>query len=155
MSLDEEVVQRVNDLRTTPWSGQTFRHTSRGRDPLSGVGARRFGGRWNPADICATVYLAQPKLTCLDEFARLAQANNQPPEDMLRLPRDLHTIDVTALPVLDLRDEESLDYGGIVAPSATGAGLVIAVFEARMKPGELTVRSTEALDADTYRSTHP
>jgi len=183
VSLDEEVVQRVNDLGTTPWSGQTFRHTSRGRDPLSGVGARRFGGRWNPADICATVYLAQPKLTCLDEFARLAQANNQPPEDMLRLPRELHTIDVTALPVLDLRDEESLDYvglrmedildeewtacqtvghaaffldyGGIVAPSATGAGLVIAVFEARMKPGELTLRSTETLDAVTYRSTHP
>jgi len=183
VTLDDEVVQRVNDLGPTPWSGQTFRHTSRGREPLSGTGARRFGGRWNPADICATIYLAQPKLTCLDEFARLARANNQAPEDMLRLPRELQTIDVANLPVLDLREEASLeyvglrmedildedwtacqavghaafflDYGGIVASSATGSGLVIAAFEARVKPGELTVLSTETLDAASYKHAHP
>lgn len=80
--------------------------------------------------------------------------------------RDEESLDYVGLRMEDILDEEwtacqtvghaaFLDYGGIVAPSATGAGLVIAVFEARMKPGELTLRSTETLDAVTYRSTHP
>jgi RES domain-containing protein len=180
VTLDEQVVQRVNDLGTITWSGQTFRHTSRGRDALSGVGARRFGGRWNPPDVCATIYLAQPMSTCLDEFARLALAANQSPEDMLRSPRELHTVNVTDLRVLDLRQEQNLDYvglrlddirdddwtacqsighaafflnyGGIAAPSATGAGLVIAAFESRLESGQLKLIETKALDITVYQN---
>jgi RES domain-containing protein len=179
VTLDDAVVQRVNDLGTTPWTGETFRHTSHGRDPLSGIGARRFGGRWNPADVCSTLYLAQPLATCLDEYARMARAAGQEPEQMLDKPRQLHTVEVTELPVLDLRTEASLAYvglnmdditdedwtacqtvghaayfldvAGIIASSATGSGLVVAAFEGRAQPKQLTLRASQPLDAAYYR----
>jgi RES domain-containing protein len=180
--LDEEVVQRVNDLGTTPFTGTTYRHTTAGRDPLSGVGARLHGGRWNPAGVCSTIYLAQPLATCLLEFDRLAEANGIDPITMLRSPRTLHTIEVRDLPVLDLRDPDRLAYvglspddiadddwtacqtvghaahfldmSGIVAASATGQGVVIAAFEARVGPDQLTVTATVPLDEVTYRAGH-
>jgi RES domain-containing protein len=178
--LNEAVVQRVNDLGTTPWSGRTFRYTSAGRDPLSGAGARLAGGRWNPRDIFATVYLAQPRETSLGEFDRLAASVGLDPLVMLRRPYELHTIDVTDLPLLDLRTDDALAYvgltgddiadddwtacqavghaayflelGGVIAPSATGTGLVVAAFETRLAPGGLRLVETIALDAATYET---
>lgn len=178
--LDEEVVQRVNDLGTTRFTGTTYRHTSAGRDPLSGVGARLYGGRWNPAGVCSTIYLAQPRSTCLHEFDRVAEANGLDPVTMLRSPRMLHTIEVRDLPVLDLRDPKDLGYvglfpddiadddwtacqavghaayfldmSGVVAASATGHGLVLAAFEARVGTEQLTLTASTALDEGTYRA---
>jgi RES domain-containing protein len=146
---------------------------------LSGVGARRFGGRWNPPDVCATVYLAQPVAACIAEFDRLAASNGLEPVDMLRSPRELHTVDVADLGALDLREPEQLDYvglsvddlldddwtacqavghaayflklAGVVAPSATGSGFVIAAFEARVEPSTLTLVESQTLDEAAYR----
>lgn len=179
-SLDEDVVQRVNDLGSHPWSGTAFRHTTAGRDPLSGVGARLYGGRWNPRGLCSTIYLAQPLGACLREFERLAQANGMEAELMLESPRSLHTIEVLELQVLDLREAAAmayvglglediadddwtacqavghaayfLDMGGVVAPSATGQGLVIGVFESRLASGQLARSATVELDVPTYRA---
>jgi len=180
--LDEDVVQRVNDLGTTLFSGTVYRHTSAGRDPLSGVGARLNGGRWNPAGVCGAIYLAQPRATCLREFDRLAEATGLDPLMLLRSPRTLHTIEVRDLPVLDLRDPERLSYArlslndigdddwtacqsaghaayflgmsGVVAASATGQGVVIAAFEPRVAPEQLTVIDHTPLDEATYRGLH-
>jgi len=38
-----------------------------------------------------------------------------------------------------------LRLAGVVAPSATGAGVVIAVFEPHVGPGQLAVESTEII----------
>jgi len=43
-----------------------------------------------------------------------------------------------------------LDMGGVVAPSATGYGIVIAVFEARVTPGQIVLSGTVVLDEATY-----
>lgn len=178
--LDEVVVQRVNDLGSITWSGTTYRHTTTGRDPLSGVGARLHGGRWNPPQVCSTIYLAQPRATCILEFDRLVEANNLDPIDMLRASRSLHTIEIHGLLVLDLRTSGALGYvglssddiadeewtacqavghaayflnmSGILAPSATGHGLVIAAFESRATPGQITLTETVALNEGTYRA---
>ncbi|MFL6137489.1 MAG: RES domain-containing protein [Frankiaceae bacterium] len=177
--LDEGVVQRVNDLGTVLWSGQAYRYTSAGRDPLSGVGARLYGGRWNPRGSFPTIYLAQPAAACTAEFDRASRANNTDPLVRLRAPHELHTITVTGAPLLDLRTEGALRYvglafediqdddwtacqavghaawfletAGVVAPSATGAGIVIAVFENRLRPGQLRLRSSVTLDEATYQ----
>lgn len=176
--LDEEVVQRVNDLGSSLWSGTAHRHTAAGRDPLSGGGARLNGGRWNPRDLCSTVYLAQPLQACLAELDRLAESAGTTTAQLLRASRALHTVEVRNAPLLDLREADALAYvglslddigdedwtacqavghaayflemAGVVAPSATGEGLVIAIFETRVAPEQLTVARTAVLDQAAY-----
>lgn len=177
-SLNEDVVQRVNDLGPTPWSGTTYRYTSNGRDPLSGEGARRFGGRWNPREAFPAVYLAQPVATCLAELGRTSSAGGISPQSRLRAGVTLHTIEAANLRVLDLTDPSAQDqvgldaddiadedhtacqmvghaahflgYQGVLAPSATGAGLVITAFEVRLHPGQLTLSDSHALTQQVY-----
>ncbi len=170
--LDEELVQRVDQLGSFVWSGTTYRYTTARRDPLSGAGARLFGGRWNPKDIFATVYLATPVEACLGEVRRSAEAQNTPVEEMLSVPYLLHTVDVQGVSILDLRADAALEHvglnltdiadldwtacqsvghaawflglGGVLAPSATGDGLVLAAFENRVG-GSLKLRESQPL----------
>jgi RES domain-containing protein len=176
--LDEDVVERVNTLGGTAWSGRTFRYSKHGRDPLSGVGARLFGGRWNPRDVFPAVYLATPRGTAMRELDRSAEAAGVAPAVLLQAEFDLHTVDVSELRVLDLRDAGALAYvglsdddirdddwtacqavghaawfldlEGVIAPSATGEGLVVAAFETRVPPGALTLASTVPLTPAEY-----
>jgi RES domain-containing protein len=155
-SLPTELLEAVDRLGFHPWSGLTFRHTAPGRNPLSGEGARVFGGRWNPPDLVSTLYLAQPREACVAEFHRMAAGQAQ--GALSFLPRPVHHIQVTDLPLLDLTGDGLGDVGlteddvaaddlgpcqlvgeaayflhgaGLVAPSATHLGLTIAVFETR------------------------
>lgn len=175
--LDEELVQRVDQLGNIAWTSTTHRYTTARRDPLSGAGARLFGGRWNPKDIFATIYLAQPLAACLGEVERIAESQGTAPHVLLRASYTLHEIAVADLPVLDLREEQALAHvgltladisdpdwtacqavgnaawflglGGVLAPSATGEGLVLAAFEARVA-GHLTVTKSEPLTPEQF-----
>ncbi|OSP08803.1 RES family NAD+ phosphorylase [Microbacterium sp. LEMMJ01] len=175
--LDDDLVQRVDQLPRTVWSADTFRYTGSSRDPLSGAGARLFGGRWNPKDIFATIYLATPVSACMGELARAATSQSAPVEVFLQADYSLHTIAVSEITVLDLRAPAALahvglsdgdirdpdwtacqnignaawflGFGGILAPSATGDGIVLAAFEARASP-HLSIRDTERLTHDLY-----
>ncbi|MFQ1002275.1 RES family NAD+ phosphorylase [Modestobacter sp. SSW1-42] len=178
--LDEAVVQQVNDLGTTTWSGTVHRYTNAVYDPLSGEGAYRFGGRWNPRRVFPTIYLADPLRACVLEFERAARAAAIDPAAMMRRGYVLHAITVTDLPLLDLRSPEALEsvglsleditgedwsacqavghaawfleFGGVFAPSATGEGFVLAAFEGRLQAGHLSVGTSRRLDEDTYRT---
>ncbi len=92
--LDERVVERVNQLGSTAWSGRAYRYSKRRRDPLSGEGARRFGGRWNPREVFLAVYLGQPVEVASRELDRAAEAAAIEPLVMLETGYDLHTVDV-------------------------------------------------------------
>ena len=70
--LDERLLDAVNSIGPTAWSGRTFRYTTRRRDPLSGEGARLHGGRWNPPNLFPVIYLAVPEATCMREVAKAA-----------------------------------------------------------------------------------
>lgn len=111
--LDEDIVQRVNDLGTVRWSGTAYRHTSAGRDPLSGAGTRLFGGRWNPREIFPTIYLAQPIGCCMAEFDRQAAANGIDPILRLKTPHALHTMTARDLTAVDLRTDDALEFVGL------------------------------------------
>lgn len=174
---DEDLVDRVNELDVTSWSGRAFRHTSAGRDPLSGEGSRMNGARWNPPGR-PTIYMAHPEKSCMAELARSADRGGFPLSGLLRNGRELHTLELTQLPVIDLTNPEAMDHvgltledvedddwtacqavgqathflgiAGIAAPSATGVGVVIAAFEDRVKANQLSHTDTVTLDRERY-----
>lgn len=160
------------------WTGLTFRHTAARRDPLSGAGARLNGGRWNPKDLFAALYLAEPVATCMGELVRMAQSQGVPVAVLLRVPRVLHDVQVTEARVLDLTAPEHraaigladsdisdsdwticqqvghaawfLGLQGILAPSATGGGNVLTLFEGRIDPGQVSVVSSREITPELF-----
>lgn len=98
---------------------------------------------------------------------------------MLRAKYFLHTIGVEAIPILDLRTDEALahvgltradiedpdwtacqsvgnaawflGHAGVLAPSATGEGVVLAAFETRASPF-LTLSESEALTPERFNA---
>jgi RES domain-containing protein len=167
------LVGRLDALGATALSAVAFRHVSVGTNPKAGTGARIHGGRWNPANSFATLYLGLEVGTVAAEFARAARKQGLSPEQFL--PRNLCTIRVSLSALLDLRREESraaielsddqlraddpascrdiaeaahyLGLEGVLAPSATRAGTVLAVFLETLRPGsELEVIRTELWD---------
>lgn len=174
MPADERTLEAIDRLGASKWSGPLYRHTAPDRDPLSGEGARMFGGRWNPPESFATIYFADSMSTCAAEFRRMAEAQGLPSRAFR--PRSLHVVQADEIELLDLSSEERLaavdlrlgdviadershcqnvgegsyflGMQGVRAPSATGRGLVIAVFNLRLRPGQLRVIETTELAID-------
>ncbi len=169
--IGSELLARIDALPETSFQGDAFRHVAADRHPLSGAGARLHGGRWNPPESFSVLYLALERETTVREFYRLAERQRRAPEDFL--PRRMYRYDVTLTALLDLRTSEvrkRLDLSdgelaaegatrcreigecahycgreGILAPSATGHGIVLAVFFERLRPGSevRAISSTE------------
>lgn len=174
---NESLLQAIDSIGRTTWTGETFRYTTARREPLSGEGARRFGGRYNPPDLFPTIYLGQPIAACMREVERAAEDRHLTVEGMLSVPHALHTIDVARIEVLDLTDPAAqelvgleasdltgdwapcqavghaawfLEFHGVLAPSAVGAGVTLALFEHRTTPGLVKLRSTVPLSHSVY-----
>jgi RES domain-containing protein len=167
-----DLIEAVDRVGTTTWSGTAYRFSRPSRAPLSGQGAYKFGGRWNPREGFPCIYLAEPREACIAEFYRRAEGQAHGAASLL--PQTLHTIEVAGLRALDLtadvaltavgltiddiRDDDRsacqavaeaahfLGYQGIRAPSATGTGYVVAVFEGHLEPGQVAVVASEGLD---------
>jgi RES domain-containing protein len=154
------LVDAIDRLESIAYEGNLFRHVAAGRHPLSGAGARSQGGRWNPPQSFATLYLADRKATVEAEFRRMARRQGLDPSQFL--PRRIYGIEVELQAVVDLTratsrpdvlsdlelssDDltitqavgEAAQYLGreaILAPSAAGEGNVLAVFIDRLLPG--------------------
>lgn len=169
----QELVARVDALGATALETVAFRHVTVGANPRSGTGARIHGGRWNPPNSFATLYLGLDVETVADEFHRMARRQGLRPDDFL--PRELHRFDVRLAAVLDLREAEArravdlsdrqlraddpgrcqeigeaahyVGLEGILAPSAAGPGTVLAIFLEKLRPGSLLEPlSSEAWD---------
>lgn len=178
-TLNEDLVEAIDAIGETVWSGKTFRYTNARREPLSGEGARRFGGRYNPPELFPTVYLAQPIQACMRELERGAENQHLSVERLLSVPHVLHTINLSEVEVLDLTQPTTqgvlglepadftgehapcqevghaawfLQFHGVLAPSAVGAGVTVALFDHSTPPGRVIARSTEPLDFSLYRS---
>ena len=173
MAPAESVLDAVERLGTKTWSGRLYRHTSPGRDALSGEGARMAGGRWNPAASFPTIYFAESVDACVAEFRRMADLQGLPSAGFL--PRSLHVVVARDLELLDLAPEGAiravglrledlraderaacqaigeaaffLGRQGIRAPSATAAGVVVAVFVPHVRTGQLELVETGPLPA--------
>lgn len=153
------LVDAVDRLEPVSYVADVFRHVAADRHPLSGAGARSQGGRWNPPQSFATLYLADSKSTVEAEFRRMAQRQGLDPAGFL--PRRIYRLEVELQAVVDLTRSqllppplanldlsaddltatqavgEATQYLGreaILAPSAAGGGRVLAVFIDRLLP---------------------
>ena len=157
--IDPQLLARIDAIEPVPFVGKAFRHIAQDHHPLSGVGARTHGGRWNPPDSFSTLYLALDRETTVREFHRFAKRQGRSPGDFL--PRRMYRYDVSLAGVLDLRPRPTrtalqvsdtdlrsddatkcqrlgecahyLGLEGILAPSATGEGSVLAVYFDRLR----------------------
>ncbi len=167
MAPGPDLLSAIDAIGSSRFDVTTFRHTAPDRDPLSGAGARLFGGRWNHQNGPATIYLAEPVQAAISEFLRMAEGQGRGTASFL--PRNIHEIALDGVELVDLRSPaalasvgltladieadswtdcqdvgaavELLGYTGLVAPSATGVGDVYAVFETRLDPERVTVTS--------------
>lgn len=152
--MDRDLLRALDHLSRGSIELTVYRHTSLAYQPLSGDAARRSGGRWNPPASFPVVYTATDVATVDRELARSARRAGLSIHKMS--PRRLATIAVRLTRVLDLTQREVLDalgsstaalidedptlsqrigeaahhlgYEAILAPSATGNGIVLAIF---------------------------
>lgn len=155
-----DIYQAVDSLGSVSHSSRAYRHISPRWTCTSGAGARQAGGRWNPPDSFPVIYTALSERTIVAEFYRFAERSNLPPA--ILLPRRLCVLQVDLRAVLDLRSADALaavgltvaylegddwdlcrevgdaahklELEGLLAPSATGAGDILAIFELHLRP---------------------
>jgi RES domain-containing protein len=153
------LVSAIDQLDRVAFAGEAFRHVGPQYNPLSGAGARTQGGRWNPPQSFATLYLGGDRETVIAEFNRAVTRSRRAPADFL--PRRFYRYEIQLSALLDLRvgenrnavnlSDEALSADdlrpcqavgeaahhvgreGIIAPSATGPGTVVAVFFDRLE----------------------
>jgi RES domain-containing protein len=151
----------IAGLPPAPFSGRAFRHQAvEWQYSQPGAGARTVGGRWNPPNSFATLYLASSTDAAAAELKRLADRAGLAVSDFM--PRHLLEFEVKLDALLDLTDRDAvkavgleeahlhaddaalcqevgeaahhLGREGVLAPSATGEGVVIAIFVERLLP---------------------
>ncbi len=147
------LIERLDGVERRAFPGTVFRHYSPSHAALSGEGARRAGGRWNPPDSFPVLYTGLDVATVDREFARSLRRAGLPREHAptrrlasikVRLSRVLDLSDTSVLAILGLSASQvvgedvllcqrlgaaahHLGYEAILAPSATGDGLVLAL----------------------------
>lgn len=155
------ITTAIDGLPETAISSYAFRHQAVAWSySQPGAGARTVGGRWNPPNSFATLYLGLSVKAVEAEFHRLAQRSGRDPADFL--PRHLLKYEIELGAILDLTDAKARDALGLTdeqlrsndpdfcqrigeaahhlgregvrAPSATGTGHVVAVFVERLLP---------------------
>lgn len=93
---------RVATAALSPFSGEGWRHLSPRHDPRSGEGARRHGGRFNPAGSFPVLYICRTRSCAVAELQRLGERQAIGVKGLL--PRYLYRYDIRLDRVLDLTD---------------------------------------------------
>jgi len=160
---------RLNGVGLVGLARVGYRQQAPGFDPRSGEGARRFGGRYNPARSFPVIYLCLTRRCVAAELMRQAIRQGIQVEDLL--PRELWSIATDLEKVLDLSDVSVLTASGvrpadlvrpghaftqqigeaahergvqaIKAPSATGVDEVLALFPENLGGATLQVELVE------------
>lgn len=144
---------------------EAYRSQPPGFDPTSGEGARMHGGRFNPPDSYPVLYLCTTRPCVVAELTRAAGHQGLRVADFL--PRDVYRYRVSLDNVLDLTDTKVLRelglrpldlvrpdhvltmqvgaaaherrFQAVLSRSATGVGVVVAVFTENLGGARLEV----------------
>lgn len=174
---DRELLDALESRLPEPFSGETWRVTAKGRDPLRGSTA---GGRWSPPGEFEVLYTSLARVGALAEIGYRLSLEPVWPS---RLGHELHRItartdnslrfaDVSSLSTLgvDVRRYASfeysvtqaiaaaaffLDFDGLIVPSARSTELNLVIFTEKLDVGErLKVEASEPVDWSAWRSQH-
>lgn len=139
---------RLNGIGLVRLASVGYRHQAPGFDPRSGEGARRFGGRYNPARTFPVIYLCLTKPCVAAELTRQAVRQGVQVEDLL--PRELWSIATELEAVLDLTDVTVLTSAGLNSADLVrpGHALTQQVGEAAHERGVQAIRSASATGVD-------
>lgn len=105
-------------LSAASYEGAGYRQQAPEFDPLSGEGARRKGGRFNPPDSFSVLYLCSTRACAVAEFYRAGNRLAIGPEGLL--PRHLYRYDIRLDRIVDLTRTESLGQLGIPQSDLVG-----------------------------------
>lgn len=174
---DRELLDALESRASEAFSGETWRVTAKGRDPLRGSTA---GGRWSPPGEFEVVYTS---LAPAGALAEIGYRLSLEPVWPSRLEHELHRItartdhslrfaDMNSLSTLgvDVRRYASfeysvtqaiaaaaffLDFDGLIVPSARSTELNLVIFNEKLDFGErLKVEASEPVDWSAWRSQH-
>ena len=168
---EDDPLSALNSLGATPLDLIAYRHTSRNVRPCPVAERKPLGGRWNRRGRSATIYLTDSVPGCAAEFRRMAAGQGRGSSALL--PRALRHVHLDQMPLVDLAVPGALDalgtqpgrhpcrrlvqvpadrrdsctgrYAGLRAPSATGIGHAIVLFEDRLPEGRVHLVKTEDL----------
>lgn len=160
---------RVAAAPLLSFTGQGWRQIAARYDPLSGEGARLYGGRFNPPGSFPVLYICQSRPCAAAELKRLGERQAIGVEGLL--PRRLYRYEIVLDRILYLTDSEvraqvglgldiltgpdwtacqelgvaahALGIKGINSPSATGVGDVLAIFVQHLGLGRLAPEFVE------------
>lgn len=161
---------RIATASRSTYQGSAFRQiATRYPNPYSGEGAKINGGRFNPPDSFPTLYLCTTRACCAAELRRYGERQVIGLAGLL--PRTLYQFEVNLDRVLDLSSSTTLGGLGVapdqitgtdwtlpqeigeaahatgwqalIAPSATGVDLVLAVYPQNLGSGQLIAEAVE------------
>ncbi|CAN5771327.1 hypothetical protein BH20ACT23_BH20ACT23_26940 [soil metagenome] len=135
-------------LPAASYEGSGYRQQAPDFDPLSGEGARRQGGRFNPPDDFPVLYLCSTRACAVAEFNRAGNRLAIGPGGLL--PRHLYRYDLRLDQIVDLTRSENLDQLGVSQSDLIGEELSItrSIGEGAHSLGMQAVRSPSAAGRD-------
>lgn len=138
----------LSNLPTALYRGDDFRQQAPNYAPLSGEGARRRGGRFNPPRSFPVLYLCTTRACAVAEFLRAGNRLAIGSEGVL--PRQLFNYGVALDRVLDLTDASILEQLGSAQSDLVGEDLSVtrSIGEAAHALDIQAIRSRSATEQD-------
>lgn len=113
----------VAALPVASYDGDGYRQQAPEFDPLSGEGARRRGGRFNPPDSFPVLYLCSTRACAVAEFYRAGSRLTIGAGGLL--PRHLFRYGIRFDRVVDLTSRENIELRRVSEPELVGEDLSI------------------------------
>jgi RES domain-containing protein len=145
----------LGTITAARYTGSAYRNQAPGFDPISGEGARRQGGRFNPPHSFPVIYLCATRPCVVAELTQQAIRQGLRVVDLL--PRELWLIELDLETVLDLGDPAIRSGLGLETSDLVRAdqGFTREIGEAAHELRYQAIRSPSATEVDEILAVFP